>query len=211
MKPNKLVCDFGTALILILQISCSSVRSSEPASQIIKQQPINAQWEEKKKQTSDKKQISKEEAITIANEDAEKSYPSFYTFKVVACDYENMWLVIYDGGGPEYFIDNESGTILWVQKVPQGPDEVGIIAKSESSDESISEEDAIDVAKKDFHESNGEENLFDPVSCELTHSWRVFFKFKVTPDQSTTALPNTDPPNYVIDKKSGKIIYKQKY
>jgi hypothetical protein len=205
LKTYKLIYGFGAVLFLTLQISCtkaslqrSSVRNSEPSSQISKQQP------------SDKKQISKEEAIVIANEDAGKSYPSLRTFKAVACNYENMWLVIYDGGGPEYFIDSESGRILWVQKVPQGPD--GDIVNREPSAESISEEDAIAVAIKDFHESSGEDvNIFEPVPCELTHSWRVFFKFRITPHQGTAALPNTDPPNYVIDKKSGKIIYKQKY
>ncbi len=65
--------------------------------------------------------ITREEAVAIANKEVVKAYGSLDRFKVVACEQEIFWRIIYDGGGPEFVLDKVSGKIIRSQEVPQGP------------------------------------------------------------------------------------------
>src|SRR5437870_8175832 len=68
------------------------------------------------------KGINREQAIAIANDDAGKS-KSLAAFHVISCELVRTWLVIFDGGGPEYVIDKTSAKIIRSQNIPQGADD----------------------------------------------------------------------------------------
>src|SRR5437588_4151581 len=57
------------------------------------------------------KGIGKDQAVAIASEDASKSGKSLAPFHVIACELVRTWLIVFDGGGPEYVIDKSSGKI----------------------------------------------------------------------------------------------------
>jgi hypothetical protein len=48
---------------------------------------------------------------------------------------------------------------------------------------------------------------YDAVACELSNAWRVFFEYKMKPGETLATMPNPNPPNYIIEKRTGKIIY----
>ena len=157
--------------------------------------------------------ISREQAITIANEDAAKHQQPLKLFHATVCERARLWVIIYDEGGPEYYIDKISGAIVSVQQLPQNLN-VATADGARVGDQVISEREAVEVAKKHFvdflvSKGNGEEQVteYDTVTCELAHSWRVFFEYRALPGESLVTLPNSNPPNYLIDKKSGGILY----
>jgi len=155
--------------------------------------------------------ISKEEAIALANKEASKDYKSLEQFQVVPCEQVAFWRIIYDGGGPEYVIDKISGTIIRRQKLPQS------LADDQSEEglrqnKAVSQQEAVAIAKKDAKESYGSKvdiGQFVVITCEQMKVWRVIFDFKLEPGQSLQNLPNGSFPKYVIDKRTGKIIYKE--
>lgn len=217
MKTYTIVALFCTALFLVLQIGCAVTSSQSP---LRAEAPLAPEIEIRKntkerigQQTSNQPQISKEEAIAIAEEDAAKNYQSLEPFKVVGCERARLWVVIYDSGGPEYYIDKNSGAILSVWKWPRDLKTSAEYSES-SSNKGISKTEAIEIAKKhftDFLVSYGDAkehvNEYDAVACELANAWRVFFEYRAAPGQSLATLPNSNPPNYIIDKGTGRIIY----
>lgn len=217
MKIYSLTKRFCWALFLVLQIACATTPSQNPAAS---NEALPASRTEhgtsspgKGQQSSDKQQISKGEAIAIANEHAAKSYQSLESFRVVACEQSRLWVIIYDGGGPEYYLDKMSGSILSVQKFPQALNAHTAIGASGRNNR-ISGAKAIEIAKKhfvDFLVSKGDArehvNDYDAFVCELDNAWRVFFEYHAAPDRNTATLPNSNPPSYVIDKKTGEIIF----
>ncbi len=217
MKIYLLTKRFCWGLFLVLQIACATTPSQNPAAsnEALPAPPTEhgTSSQGKGQQSSDKQQISKEEAIAIANEQAAKSYQSLESFKVVACEQSRLWVIIYDGGGPEYYIDKVSGSILSLQKFPQALNADAAISASGRNNK-ISGTKAIEIAKKhfvDFLVSNGDAgehvNEYDAFACELDNAWRVFFEYHAAPDRDTATLPNNNPPSYVIDKKTGTIIF----
>src|SRR5918995_1812643 len=109
MKIHSLITGFCSALFLVLQIGCATTSSQNPAAsnESSPTPPIEHGTNNNGngQQSNDKRQISKGEAIAIANEHAGKSYQSLESFKVVACEQSRVWVIIYDGGGPEYYLD----------------------------------------------------------------------------------------------------------
>lgn len=213
MKINSLTFGLCVVFFFALQAGCvtsssqnPTVRNGTPTAHRIEQP--NTHRQQTGQQSNGKSPISKEEAIAIAKEDAVKTYGSLDDSNVVACEQRTLWLVIVDGGGPEYYIDKDSGKVLLAQKLPQSLDNADVA----NGGTEINQVEAIAIARKDFLDSYGEQvNLFDAVACELSKAWRVFFEFRAAPGQSLATLPNADPPSYVIDKKTGKIIYRQTY
>lgn len=157
--------------------------------------------------------ITKEKAIAIAKKHALRRYKSLERFRVVACELTIFWRVIFDGGGPEYVIDKESGAVRRVQIIPQDWVEQ---PNADSSGKSlcITREAAIEIAKRDAIQSVPGEDMdhFTISACELQRVWRVFVEFKLhfEPGGKDPVLPYSSTPNYVIDKKTGKILFKQR-
>lgn len=212
MRIHSLVTRSCLAFFLVLQGSCAN---SSPQKLSERHEALPARNTEQP--ASDKErieqQISKEKAIAIANEDAAKKSQSLESFKAVPCEQAWLWVIIYDGGGPEYYIDKKSGAILSVWRLSQALNDNAASSESRSG-AGIGEIEAIEIAKKhfvDFLVSQGDAkdhvNAYDAVACELANAWRVFFEYRAAPGQNRATLPNSNPPNYVIDKKSGKIMF----
>lgn len=226
---NKEVRMKGYALILVLCValflstSCSdtpseivSVRDKAPATQKSEQQTDNImQHAQKEQQASDEQRISKEEAVAIANKDAAKTRPSLEAFDIVACERARLWVIIYDGGGFEYVLDKDSGKILGVNEAPQKLGGTGAASSGVGNGTAISKAEAVEIAEEHFRKFLAsvndpvveQINDYDPVACGLTQAWRVFFDYRTKPGETITTMPHAHPPNYVIDKRTGKIIF----
>lgn len=155
--------------------------------------------------------ITKEAAVDIANEELLKDYQSPSAFNVVVCEQSLFWRVIYDGGGPEYVIDKTSGRIIRKQKLPQGPLEV-LNSGSLNLRDTITEQEAIRIAREEAFESYGDKvdlNQFDDVACEQSQVWRVILDYRLQPGEEVKDVANGSLPKYVIDKKSGRILFKE--
>ncbi len=157
--------------------------------------------------------ITKEKAIAIAKRHALRRYKSVERFKVVACELTIFWRIIFDGGGPEYVIDKKSGVIRRVQTIPEAW--VGHSEESSRVSPELSREEAIEIAKRDTIESipGTDMDHFTISACELQKVWRVFVEFKLhfEPGAKDPILPHSSAPNYVIDKKTGKVLFQQRY
>jgi hypothetical protein len=156
--------------------------------------------------------IGKKRAIAIANRDAQKNYPSLSRFRIIPCAQTSFWRIIYDGGGPEYVIDRASGSIIRRQEVPQAPkhETVGTV----DSNKRISKEKAIGIAKTDALRTYGDREDVEQyaiIACEQAKVWRIIFDHKpVGASGNIAAFPNGSTPKYVIDKKTGEIVHKQR-
>lgn len=159
------------------------------------------------------KGITGEQAVEIAKTEALKTYESLDGFKVVICEQEIFWRVIYDGGGAEYLIDKLSGRIIRAQKTPQGT-KVSDPKGASTTNRSVSEAEAIAIAKRDMSSPTNRESFDSYVvhSCELDRAWRIIIetKIRLRPNENVPVIPNASTPNYVIDKASGKILFKQR-
>lgn len=156
--------------------------------------------------------IKKEEVIAIAKKHALKGYKSLKRFSVVACELNIFWRVIFDGGGPEYVIDKESGAVRRVQLIaqdwPRQPE-----AGSPGKVLMISRDEAIQIAKRDAESVPGIDiERFMILACELQRVWRIFVepKLYLEPGVVHPIIPHSSAPNYVIDKRTGKILFKQR-
>ncbi len=210
MESYIFICRALMTCFFALQLACGSNLSQKLSLPHAEAPPRVRQPAQNQGQRAQQGRISKEEAIAIASEDASKSYPSIPSLNVVACGRARLWVIIFDRGGPEYYIDRMSGAILYAQTLP-------INVKAESSEahsHGINEAQAVEIARRHFISvllSDGDEkehvNEYDAVPCEMSNAWRVFFEYRAPPNQNYATLPNTNPPNYVIDKTTGKIIF----
>jgi hypothetical protein len=183
---------------IILTASCAG-RKQEIPPQVTTQEPAFVTG------------MSSDKAIGIANEAALKSFPSLKEFKPVACEQQIFWRVIYDGGGPEFLVDKISGKIIWSQTIPQGPNPSRPESKTTSR---ITRANAVDITKEDLKRSmrNLDLDFYVVHACELDHAWRVIVEPKLTiePNKQYPAIPNGITLDYVIDKSSGEILFKQR-
>jgi len=157
--------------------------------------------------------IKERAAIDIATKHALRSYKSLERFRVVACEQTLFWRIIFDHGGPEYVIDKQSGIIRRVQKIPQDWP-VLLDTNVATQEPNITREAAIDIAKIDAASVPGIDiERFNIFACELQRVWRVFVEFKLHPEPGAERpiIPHSSAPNYVIDKRTGKILLKQRY
>ncbi len=159
--------------------------------------------------------ISKEKAIGIAKEHAQKSQHSLDGFRMVGCELTIFWRIFFDNGGPEYVIDKKTGLIRRIETIPEDWPPPQPQEDSETPKPTLSQEQATEIAKRDMIESipSTEMDRFTVIACELQRVWRVFVEFKLNfePGREDPILPHSSAPNYVIDKKTGKILFKQRY
>lgn len=158
------------------------------------------------------KGITKEQAIVIARRHALKNYKSLKSFRVMSCELTIFWRIIFDGGGPEYVVDKRSGAIRRVQMIREtwSSVETGPSVKQPP----ITKDAAIEIARRDAIDSvpGNSEDHFIVFACELKKVWRVFVEYKLVfgPTGKDPVLPYSSTPNYVIDKRTGKILFKQR-
>lgn len=163
---------------------------------------------QRKEETSNK--IDQTKAVAIANKRVRKTYKRLERFTVIPCEGIVLWRIIYDGGGPEYVIDKRSGMIIKVEQLPQGlgRSNAGLIHR-----EAVGEQEAIAIAKQDARTKYGDKediDQYDVRACEEAKGWRIVFDFKppVGSRDDQLILPHGSFPQYVIEKASGKIIYR---
>jgi hypothetical protein len=160
-----------------------------------------------------RKDISREEAIAIVERDALKNNRSLSGFNVIPCEQALFWRIIFDRGGLEYVLDKTSGAIRKVQNIPHESVLRNSKASLVRSDKGINMQKAIAIAKKDAGESIPGEDMerFSVIACELAEVWRIFIEFKYNEsDYAPPIIPHSSAPNYVIDKKTGDIIFKER-
>lgn len=161
--------------------------------------------------------VTCEEAIVAANREVEKTHPNIDKTSAVACGVLTVWTVVYDGEGLEVYVSKRAGEILGSQEIPNKFNRAEIESSGDNL-QTVEMAQAMEIAKKQFEElrirygESKEEaidglNIYDPVACELERNWRVFFELKVSGEPDWKSLPNADPPDYLIDKKNGKVIY----
>lgn len=156
--------------------------------------------------------VDQKSAIAIANRAAGKTYKRLERLAIVPCEGIVLWRIIYDGGGPEYVIDKRSGMIIKVEHLPQGSSSNGGKAGSNPG-KNMSELEAIEIAKRDARAEYGDREDVDKYNvraCEEAKAWRIVFDFKppIGSRDDQLILPHGSMPQYVIDKASGKILYR---
>lgn len=154
--------------------------------------------------------ITEDRAIAIANQEALKTHKSIAYFDIIACEQSLVWAIIYDGDNSEYHIDKGSGEVLQVRKIPQGL--AGHTGRPPERMTGISEQEAIDVARKDFRATYGSQSDANLVirACELAAVWRVVFDVKLT-ERDNRKLPDAHSPTYIVDKKTREMLDRQLY
>lgn len=154
--------------------------------------------------------VSKDEAL-ITSKAAFKSRRSQADSKILVCEQSMYWAIIFDGDNIEVLIDKFSGKIVETRKVPQGYSD----GDSTERVEGISEQEAVKIATNDFLATFGPK--MDPgllvLPCELAKAWRIVFDIKLTlePGQDTPILPDAHASTYIVDKRTGKLLYRQIY
>jgi len=158
--------------------------------------------------------ISKEQALYAVEAYTRKTDKSVNGLVPILCEQVLLWRIIYDDIGVEYVIDKNFGTIISERKLPL-ESLVGSSATNapRSDAHAINKRQAVEIARRDFSEllrlygsSPDHINEYTPFACELKNAWRIAFEYRRQPWQKITELPNTNPPLYLIDKKTGSIV-----
>ncbi len=156
--------------------------------------------------------ISGEEAVQIAKKNAARKYKSLDKYNVALCDLGLTWRVIFelkdprsDGRGPEYVIAKLGGYIIHVEvtahRLPARDDRKKADPQEHAG---ISREEALTLAEAQALKTYGSTSDFNVSVCELLGSWYVAFYFK-------RPLTRGGAPQYIIDKRTGKIIESRFY
>jgi hypothetical protein len=154
--------------------------------------------------------IGKQKAISIARNEARRRHMSLAGFRAVPCEQVAFWRIIFDGGGAEFVISKRTGLVLQVKTVPQMPSGEGA-----STSSPITRQRAIEIARAEVRRVYGPKGLSPDnlavIACEQNYVWRVIFDFKLPSRKrkGEQLLPNGRYPNYVIDKKTGNILFSE--
>jgi hypothetical protein len=155
--------------------------------------------------------ISREEAIKVANKDMQMTGEDPSRHNNTACKLSSGWLIIYDEGS-EYVIDKSDGagaTILGKRQIPQGNDVSAVRELNAASERdvrteragSIDKRAAINLTKSDAVRAYSSIDRFKITACELPDAWRIIYELE--------GDVSGGGPDYVVDKKTQKILYKK--
>lgn len=161
-------------------------------------------------QTSNERAVTSERelAISVAKNQHVQSYGEESIHNIVSCEQISFWRVVIEPkntraeNGSEYIIDKRTRTVLGVTNLP-------LIATDEGTEGidsgliSTDKDTAIAITKKDAGVVYGSLKPFDLTVCELTNVWRIIF----APKEGLLG----GGPEYVVDKKTGKILSKKYY
>jgi hypothetical protein len=145
-------------------------------------------------------------ALSVAKQALRRSKKSPRMYDATLCELRDFWLVIFElkgsrpiRSGPEYVITKEGGQLIDTRIVPHG-----LRARRTSTaapKQSIGKAEAISIAQKDATVAYGTLQPYDVVTCELRRAWRIVYDLR--------AGLIGGGPDYVIDKGTGRIIYKR--
>lgn len=153
--------------------------------------------------------INKDAAVFIAREDALKAYGSLSKYKVAACEQRDKWLILFEPDDMtqdyllEYLISKRGGGwVLWKEKISQGRTDIGKRGEDAAGGlAAISAESAISVTQKDADVSSEPPEHFNITACELSQAWFITYE----PEGAAMGGGR----QYLIDKETGKILYKR--
>jgi len=161
-----------------------------------------------------RKSITREQAIAAVASHTGAS--SGVKVVPVICEEVRLWRIVYEEMGLEYVIDKNSGLVLNERKLPLEVISDNSTAATPQTARTISRKDAIGIARQDFgallkeyRDSPSHLDEYTPFACELKRAWRVVFEYRQQPGQKFLELPNTNPPLYVIDKETGRIVNRE--
>lgn len=133
---------------------------------------------------------------------------------LVACDGGISWRVINTQKKQEVYVYKGGtylGSTLLLNKT--------VAELSSASPVPITQQQAIDIGRRYFIEYgkknfNSDETILDdyfPSVCDVGAGWRVLFLMNelenIKSIEDVKNLPNAHPPNFLIDKKTGEILY----
>lgn len=157
-------------------------------------------------QSSTAQDIDKAAASGIAKESAVQAYGVLDGYAVVPCEDDLLWRVFFDpteadasNGGLEYIIVKRGGRIISHRKLPL----VGPNYRQTSPTSEINKTQAIAIAKKDGVKAYGSLEHYRVTVCELSKAWAVIY--------SPARGSNGGGPEYVIDKRDGRILDRKYY
>ena len=153
--------------------------------------------------------ISEQELLSIANKTLSQNFSDANPKKVVLCESVLFWHVLYEELGVEFVVSKDRQSISTVKTLPIPP-------PKELSKQPLSESQALEIAKeetklyyKKIEGDMSELDEFRTIACELENSWRIYFVDKNTWNANDwNNLPNSNSPNYLIDKRDGEILFR---
>ena len=151
---------------------------------------------------------NREEALRLAKENATKTYGSLEKYNVFVCEQPVFWRVLLEPKdtranqkGVAYLISKRKSWIVNSHEFPLPSDGT---SKERLPGEGVSDRDgAVAIAKKDAIAAYDSLAPYDLAVCELTKVWIVVYSLK-------EGL-NGGGPEYVIDKRTGRILDKKYY
>lgn len=171
--------------------------------------------------------VSKEQALSIADDVFNQEHGRKSLGNVTICDHGLGWWVIYEETGDEYSlfknnISNDYENIKkWAKRFPMTVD-------NEVASKNITEAQAFEIAGKQYElllerinslgtdaplSDSTKEALQKEIdsnisaACELRNSWRIYY---LPRSVLKGEYPNDGPPNYLIDKRTGDVLYDSK-
>ncbi len=134
---------------------------------------------------------------------------------LIVCDDGLSWRVIYTNERKEFYVSKISNKVI----LPVIKLENNISELAGSEDIIVSAAKAFDISKKHFigfskNKYNATPDIvsgYFPSVCDLGDSWRVYFVpyelNNIRASVDVKKLSNDHPPDYIVDKKTGNIIY----
>ena len=152
--------------------------------------------------------ISENEILSIADKALNQRNEEMRPKRIVLCETVLFWQVLYEELGIEYGINKQGGQLVGTTIIP-------LPQISKSTSKTLSESEALNLAQAETESylislgAADEIGSFHAVACELRYSWRVYYVDNDTWNaRDWSNLPNSNPPNYLIDKIGGKFLFR---
>lgn len=143
--------------------------------------------------------------------------------RLIACDAGFTFSIVYLDAKTDVFVSKSGGQVLVTRPIlPNVPIDEQIVGGYADAREP---ENAVRIAREHFrnyavrvYNTEGDEisqHVGEP--CDLGNEWRVFFvpeelkKIRNRSDIARLPRPNDHPPDYIIDKSTGRILYFSDY
>lgn len=157
--------------------------------------------------------VTSQKAVKIAKQSFGKTDEKTSNF--IVCDNGLIWAVIDLDEKKEISVSKSSGDTL-LEPVNLAKN---VFEPQPEKQFRVNQQQAVEIAKNHFIEYAREKlgagenvlNNYFPSVCDLGDTWKIFFIIKDLENINTIAdrarLPNHSPPDYIIDKRTGEIIY----
>ncbi|HEX3145420.1 MAG TPA: hypothetical protein VHQ64_15715 [Pyrinomonadaceae bacterium] len=186
----KTVC---LCLIVSLQFGCAYTRANSQNPKISRES-----------QSASGQEIDLQAALRIARKDASNRIPNLDQFAETSCEQDSYWRIFFEStNSPSIFevvLAKTGGVILGRRQLSNAQ---GALNQPKDGSPQTSKETAIDVAQKDATRQYGDLKRFTLTVCKLQQAWRVIY--------APASHLNGGGPEYLIDKRSPRILDKKYY